>query len=470
MRHPSPPRLFRSPLPFGERVRVRGTACGETSRRVALALAAILAAGCDQIPEAAPARAQATAPPPATRVATVRPERATIRRTTEQPGQIEAIEVTAIHARVAGFVRTMAVDIGDPVKKGQVLVELWVPELEAESKEKHALIDQAEADRAQAAAAVEVAEAMVASAEARREAVRAGIRRAEADVARWQAEYRRADQLTRESAVTGSLRDETRSKRDAAEAARDEVKAQVASADAAVREARAHLAKARADVVAAAARVAVARFAAERVAAMAGYAKVEAPFDGVVTRRLVDTGHLTVPGGTGEPLLVVARSDRVTIAVGVPEADAPLVDAGDPARVRLQALGGRAFEGKVTRTSWSLDAATRTLRAEIDLPNPDGALRPGLYAYATIIAEEHAGALTLPAAAVVGEGDKTYCVVVADRRAARRPIRVGLNDGARVEVLSGLDGGEVVVSANAAALADGQPVEPQPAAGKGAKP
>ena len=90
-----------------------------------------------------------------------------------------------------------------------------------------------------------------------------------------------------------------------------------------------------------------------------------------MTRRGVDTGHLTTPGTGGELLFVVARSDVVTITVGVPETEAPFVNPGDPARVRLQALEGKTFEGQVTRTAWALDPATRTLRAEIDLPNAD---------------------------------------------------------------------------------------------------
>ena len=126
--------------------------------------------------------------------------------------------------------------------------------------------------------------------------------------------------------------------------------------------------------------------------------------------------------------------------------------------VRLQVLDGRTFKGKVTRTSWSLDPATRTLRAEIDLPNTDDVLLPGLYAYATIIGEEHANALCLPTSAVVKDGATSYCVVVANGRAARRSVAIGLSDGSKVEVVSGLEGGEAVVKSNAASLADGQSV------------
>ena len=102
-------------------------------------------------------------------------------------------------------------------------------------------------------------------------------------------------------------------------------------------------------------------------------------------------------------------------------------------------MKGKTVEGTVTRTSWSLDPRTRTLRVEIDIPNPGGTLRPGLYAYATVIAEEHKDVLTVPATAVVQEKDKAYCVIVVAGKAVRRPIEVGLSDGTRTEVVSGLE-------------------------------
>jgi RND family efflux transporter MFP subunit len=150
---------------------------------------------------------------------------------------------------------------------------------------------------------------------------------------------------------------------------------------------------------------------------------------------------------------------EVTIAVDVPEAFAAEVNPGDRAAVKLQAMNGRVVEGKVSRISWALDPKTRTIRVEIDIPNPEGRLRPGLYAYATVVAEEHAAVLTVPSTAIVEEGGKARCVVVADGKAARRPVVLGLNDGTRAEVVSGLSGDESVVKANAVSLADGQPVQ-----------
>jgi len=189
-----------------------------------------------------------------------------------------------------------------------------------------------------------------------------------------------------------------------------------------------------------------------------------------VILRKVDTGQLTTPGNTGTPLFVVARSDIVTISVGVPETVAPFVNVGDPAKVRLTAIDGKTFEGKVTRTAWALDSATRTLLAEIDLPSADDVLRPGLYAYATIVAEEHANVLTVPATAIVKDSGKTYCVAVVDGRARRKEVQIGLSEGKRTEVVSGLDERDKVVEANAGSIADGQEVEPIPPVEGAAKP
>jgi RND family efflux transporter MFP subunit len=288
-------------------------------------------------------------------------------------------------------------------------------------------------------------------------------------LARWQAEYKRIEQLFNERAQTGSLVDETRSKLRSSESSREEVYAQVKTAEVAVKQAQAMVVKSRADISAAGASVKVARFEFQRISAMKSYATIVAPYDGVITRRSVNAGDLTTPGTAGQPLFTVARDDVVRITVGVPEMYATEVNPGDRAIVRVQAIPGKEFEGKVTRASWTLDAKSRTLRTEIDLPNPKGTLRPGLYAYATIIVEEHAGALIVPTTALVRQDSQTYCVALADGRAVRKPVTVGLDDGARTEIVSGLTGSETLVKAYASSLAEGQSlsaIEPDAAKAK----
>ena len=349
-------------------------------------------------------------------------------------------------------------DIGAKVVKGQVLAVLSVPELDAETEQKMATVEETEAKLAQAKASEEVAQANLASAQAKLTEVQAGTKRADADLARWQSEFKRVEQLHNERALTGSLLDETRSKLRSSESSREEVYAQVKTAEVAVRQGQAMLDKARSDVTAAAASIKVARSDARRVRALLDYATIVAPYDGVITRRNVDVGDLTTPGTQGQPLFIVARDDLVRITVSVPEMYATEVEAGDRVLVRLQALSGRDFEGKVTRTSWTLDVKNRTLRTEIDVPNPKGTLRPGLYAYATVVVEEHADALSVPTSALVRQDSKTFCVAVIDGRAVRKPVVVGLDDGTRAEILSGLQGTEAIVKAYGSSLADGQSV------------
>ena len=198
-------------------------------------LLAALNAGCGRPAGEAHAKAATTGIPAVARVTIVTPERQTVRRTTEQPGQIEAAETTPLYAKLAGYVESVAADIGDEVKKGQVLAVLRVPEAEADLKQKRAMIDQARAEKKQSEATVDVSRAGVTSAEAKVAEAQAGIRRAEADVARWRSEFARIEQLFRERAQTGSLIDETRNKLKAAEATQEEVTAQVKSAEAALK-------------------------------------------------------------------------------------------------------------------------------------------------------------------------------------------------------------------------------------------
>jgi RND family efflux transporter MFP subunit len=392
-------------------------------------------------------------------VESVRPERQTVRRTVPAPGELQAFETTAIRAKISGYVKQWNVNIGATVEKGQVLTELSVPETEAELQQKRAVVDEAVAKQKQAAAAVKVAEANVVAAQAKITEVQAGIVRAESDVARWQAEYKRVEQLFRERAQTGTYLDETRNKLHSSEASVAEVHAQVKTADAGVVQSLAELEKARSDLVTATSAIEVAKSDARRMEALLGYTRIDAPFAGIITKRNVNTGDLTKPGADAEPLFVVDRSDIVTIRVDVPEAYATETKPGNRAQVKIQEMKGKIVEAVVTRTAWAVDPKTRTLRVELDVPNPEAKLRPGLYAYATIVVEEHKDVLTLPNTAIVKEPNRTFCVAIVDGKAARRTVEVGLSDGTRTEIVSGLDGTETVVKANAGSLIDRQPLE-----------
>jgi RND family efflux transporter MFP subunit len=413
-----------------------------------------LTAGCESSLEGKGGQTAA----PLTRVEVVRPERHTVRRSVGEPGELQAFESTAIHARVPGYVKTWTVNIGDQVKKGQVLAELSVPELEADIQHKKAAVQQAVAKHKVAKSTIEVAEANIAGADAKLAEAMASVKRAEADLDFQQSQMSRVSELTSKSVVTESLLDETRSKLHSAESTLAEVKAQIKTAQAAVTQARAARDQAQAELGAAAAAIDVAKEDARHAEALFSFARIEAPFDGIVTHRNVDTGDLIQPGVDKPPLYMIAKSDILTIWIAIPEPFAPAVNPGDRALVKLQAIPDRIIEGKVTRISWALDPKVRTLRAEIDIPNPDAKLQPGLYVYATVIAEEHPNVLTIPVTAVVSEQGKNYCVAVVAGKAVRRTIEVGLSDGTRTEVISGLQGDDEVVKASAASLTEGQAV------------
>ena len=182
-------------------------------------LLAVAAAGCGGTPRGQGRPAPVARPSRASK--SCGPMRARSGASIEQPGQIEAYEVTAIHAKVSGYVQKWNTDIGSKVTRGQVLAVLSVPELDAEVEQKQALIEEAEAKVTQARASEDVAQANLVSTRAKLEEVQAGIKRADADVARWQSEFHRIEELFHQRAQTGSLLDETRSKLRSSESTRD---------------------------------------------------------------------------------------------------------------------------------------------------------------------------------------------------------------------------------------------------------
>jgi len=406
----------------------------------------------------------------------VKPERKTLQLAVRQPGSIQAFEQTPIFSKIAGYIQKWHVDIGDRVRKGDVLAELWVPEMEAEFKQKEALVRQGEAEIKQARETAAAAETSLRSAAAKVKEAESSRLRALAEYKRMKSQYERLARVGQSGVLDKDTIEESRYGFEAAEAGLEEVEAKVKSADAARDESAAKLNKTRADIAVAEAHLQVAREDRDQVKAVLQYAKLTAPFDGVVTRRNnADTGRFVQPGtgAKAEPLFVVERRDSVRIVVDVPEADVGWVSKGNEARVRVQALG-QEFAGEVARTSYSLDPAARTLVAEIDLPNPKDELRSGMYVSATINAE-HPNVLTLPLSAVATQGDVTqgyqrYCFMVVVGKAVRTAMRVGRNDGRLVEVLQRQVPGSTsawekftgneTVAAQAAGLADGQAVKP----------
>lgn len=201
----------------------------------------------------------------------------------------------------------------------------------------------------------------------------------------------------------------------------------------------------------------------ERIETLLGYSKIVAPFDGVVTKRWVDVGAF-IPAATSSTAArsaaVVTMMDfrRVRIDVAIPQPEVPLVKNGLPVKVGVEELPGRVFDGKITRFAYALDEATKTMMAEIEIPNPDHALRPGMYASCRIALERKAEARLIPAEALITEKNRTFVFAVRDARAVRLPVKVGFDDGIVVEILEGLKDDEAVVVAGKQAVTDGQTI------------
>ncbi len=387
------------------------------------------------------------------------PVRKTLTLTTTQPARIEAFETAPLFAKVSGYVSEVLVDIGDRVEKDQLLVSIAVPELKDELRQKQALVAQSKAEVGQAVAAQKAAAAALSSAQAMVEQAKAGTSRAEAEYQRWKAESNRIDALAEAGSVTQKVADETRNQFRSADAARQETAATIRSAEATVAEANAGIEKAQADVVAAQARQSVAESELAGVQTMLSYTEIKAPFAGVVTKRNVDTGHFVPQGGGSQPLVAVVQADRVRVFFEVPEVEAAKIDIGDPAIVRVQALDAAEFSGEVTRTGWALDDENRTLTTEVDLENPEGQLRPGMYATTVVRLAERENVLTLPVAAIARKPDGTFCFVIRNGKAVRTPIKLGLRVGGEWEITSGLSADATVALAKAETLQDGQSVE-----------
>ncbi|MBL8828425.1 MAG: efflux RND transporter periplasmic adaptor subunit [Planctomycetaceae bacterium] len=404
----------------------------------------------------------------------IKPERKRLQQIVEQPATLEPFEITPVFAKVSGYVERMAVELGQRVKgptvdkqgaitkPGELLAQIAVPELVAELQQKRSTLEQARAEVDQAKARVQVAEAKSISAQAGITSAKATIRKADALVAKTTAELTRIKELNERNAIATKLVDETQQSAAVAEAEREAAAAQYESAQAAIGEAVALVNQARADLTAFEARVKVAEASVQETQAKLDYATLHAPFPGVVTRRNAHTGHLVTAGATGEPLLVLARTDKVRVYLDIPEASAARVGVGNDVTLRFPAAGIEPLAVKVTRVAWNLDQTTRTLKAEVEIDNPDGKYRPGSYVHAALVVGDKPDALTLPVTALTFDKTATTCLVVEQGKVVRREVKIGLRNAAEAEIVAGLKPDEQVIRANTAIYTPGQTVRPVP--------
>lgn len=199
-----------------------------------------------------------------------------------------------------------------------------------------------------------------------------------------------------------------------------------------------------------------------RLQQLQSFEKVYAPFDGTLTVRNVDVGALIDAGNGGAPaaLFRLVETDRMRVFVNVPQDDAATVTPGGQATLTLPQYPGRSFTGAVARTSGAIDPVSRTLRVEVDLANPDGALLPGAFAQVSLSLGASAGQVSLPANALLFRPSGVQVAVVDGKSQVRLVnVTLGRDLGARVEIRTGLRGDEKVIVNPGDAIADGQRVQ-----------
>lgn len=351
------------------------------------------------------------------RVDVIRVARASSISDLELPGNIEAITEAPILARADGYLAKRTVDIGDRVQNGQVLAEIAAPEMDEQ-------VRQAQAALQQARSALDQAQANLDQGKSNMELARVTAERWAKVVAR--------------GGVSKQENDQYQAQYQAQIAA-------VQSLEKAVAAQRGNVAQAEANVA--------------HIDEIQGYRIVKAPFAGVITQRNVDTGALVNSGNT--LLYRIAQTGTLRTYINVPQMNASSIHVGQPAHLAVSNLPGREFTGTVARTANSLDPASRTMLVEIQVPNADGALLPGMYAQVELSNARTSAPVLVPGDALQVNADGTKVAVLRpDNTVHFQEIEVGRDYGDKLEVLSGLSNGDTIVPHPGDAVHEGTKVDP----------
>ena len=319
------------------------------------------------------------------------------------PGETSAWYRTTIYSRVSGYLDKWYVDIGDRVKKGQILATIDTPDLDSQ-------LDAAKAELNAAEAETKVKES--------------------------EAEFARTSYDRWRDSPTGVV---SVQEREAKKAAFDSSVAQLNAARA---------------------RVKVDQAKVDGLTSLAAFKSVSAPFDGVITERRIDPGDLVTAGSTASttPLFVIEQADMIRVFTSVPQDVAAKLSVGSPVKVLTAGTSGQSYEAKITRTTGSLDPRARTMRVEADLPNPNYALSPGMYVRTEIQFAKHTG-MQLPASALIFRGEEPQVAVVGkDDKIEFRNVVIASDDGNSVEISSGVAQGDLVALNISSQIASGQKV------------
>jgi HlyD family secretion protein len=382
----------------------------------------------------------------------VKPRTGAMPRVTTLPCSIEADEVE-VRAQVSGLLKSLGVgidkqpiNIGSVVKKGDLLATIDVPEIEKQVEANTAAWERAKARVKQMEAKVGIAKADVKAAKAQIVQARANASSAAAYAVFIGQKRDRYEYLFKKDVLEGKLLEEVQNQHVAAMESENAANAAIVTGEAKEASAEAKVVLAQADVTEAESQVKVAKAELDRAQVRLDFAKITAEFDGEVTEI---TRRLRVPGafirsaseGSGsQSILTLQRTDVLIAVVQIPDREARYADPGDPATIEIDALE-KKIHAKLTRIAKAEDKGTRLMRVEIDIENPDGLIRQGMFGKATILLDPALKQLSIPSRCLVGsktsDGSATV-YVVRDGKVYRTPIRVGVDNQSRVEVLSGL--------------------------------
>ena len=327
-------------------------------------------------------------------------------RTIDLPGEFLPFLSVSVHARVPGYVERVLVDRGSVVKQGELLAELSAPEMQARIAEAESKAQAAESDRLQSEAALAAVEST------------------------WQ-------RLQKAAETPGAV------------AGNEVIQAQkqVEAGQALVRSRQQ------------ASRAAQAAVRAEKE--MEAYLKITAPFDGVVTDRLIHPGALVGPGADAA-LLVIQQISHLRLVVPVPEEDVGGMARGASVAFRVPAFPERDYSGTVARIAHALDQRTRTMPVELDVFNRDGSLAPGMYPHVKWPVRRDRAALFVPKTSVVITTERTFVIRDQNGRAEWVDVKKGAADGDLVEVTGNLRAGERVVRRGTDEIREGSPIGGKP--------
>lgn len=334
------------------------------------------------------------------------------------PGNITPLTEATLNARADGYLKKRYADFGDHVKAGQLMAEIEAPELDQQ-------VQQAQASLSQVQAALSRAEHQLTQS-------KANLQLAKLTVDRWRT-------LADRGVVSKQEFDQHDADFQAQQAGVESAEADVRAANENIRATQANL---------------------DRLRNLQSYEKITAPFSGIVTARNLDVGALISSTGN-TPLFRMAQIDVLRIIIDVPETDAPSIKIGQSAEVTVQELPGLKFQGKVTRTSNSLDANTRTLMTEVQVLNQGGTLLPNMFAQVRFTGVRTSPAILVPGDALVVRPSGTMVAKLGEgNRIHFQPIEVGRDHGREIEALSGIQSGDLVVLNPTDEVREGVAVEP----------